>query len=123
MKIWVDRMGSQPIYSQICLQIKKQICTGKLKEGELLPSIRSLAKELRISVITTKRAYEELEREGYLYTVVGKGSFAAKKELPPLQKEKLKKLRGLLQQAGVLAKECGVSDEELLGLYQSLKKE
>ena len=77
MIIFINNKSGEPIYEQICRQIKAQIIGGELAEDAPLPSIRSLAKELRISVITTKRAYEELEKEGFLYTVAGKGSFVA----------------------------------------------
>ena len=78
LEIIISNANNQPIYEQIYDQIKAQLISGKIKEGELLPSIRSLAKELRISVITTKRAYDELEKDGYINTVAGKGCFAAK---------------------------------------------
>jgi GntR family transcriptional regulator len=124
LKLWVDRTGNRPIYSQICIQIKRQIRSGSLHPNEMLPSIRSLAKDLRISVITTKHAYEELEREGFLYTVAGKGCFVAKKTLPqPPPKEKLEQLYALLLRTQALARECGLSDSELLEIYQTLKKE
>ena len=79
--IIISNTSSMPIYEQIIMQIKKSIMNGDLKEGEALPSMRTLAKELRISVITTKRAYEELENAGFIVTVMGKGSFVAKKNI------------------------------------------
>ncbi|MBR6353575.1 MAG: GntR family transcriptional regulator, partial [Oscillospiraceae bacterium] len=79
MTILIDNKSGQPIYEQIVEQIREQILMGTLGADEALPSIRSLAKDLRISVITTKRAYEELEQEGFLYTVAGKGCFVAEK--------------------------------------------
>lgn len=81
MDIIISNSSGAPIYEQICSQIKGKIISGELKEGDALPSIRLLAKELRISVITTKRAYEELERDGFLVTYAGKGSFVAGKNL------------------------------------------
>ena len=81
MDIIISNSSGQPIYEQICRQIKGAIASGKLKPGEMLPSIRSLARDLRISVITTKRAYEELERDGFIQTVAGKGSFVAPQDL------------------------------------------
>ena len=77
MDIILTNAGGQPIYDQIVSQVKAQILSGKLKEGDALPSLRALAKDLRISVITTKRAYEELEREGFIVSLTGKGSFVA----------------------------------------------
>ena len=81
MDIIISNSAGTPIYEQICSQIKGKIISGELKEGDALPSMRLLAKELRISVITTKRAYEELERDGFLVTYPGKGSFVAGKNL------------------------------------------
>ena len=81
MNIIISNSSGQPIYDQISAQIKSKIISGELKEGDALPSIRFLAKELRISVITTKRAYEELERDGFLVSVPGKGSYVAAKNL------------------------------------------
>ena len=79
MNIFINNKSGQPIYEQIYSQIKNSIITGEVKEDELLPSIRNLAKDLHISVITTKRAYDELEHEGFVYTVAGKGCFVAGK--------------------------------------------
>ena len=81
MELIIRNTNNQPIYEQICTQIKAQIIAGKLAPGEALPSIRALAKDLRVSVITTKRAYDELEADGFLYTVAGKGCFVAEKNL------------------------------------------
>ena len=81
MELIIRNTTNQPIYDQIYSQIKAQIIAGKLSPGEALPSIRALAKDLRISVITTKRAYDELEADGFLYTVAGKGCFVAEKNL------------------------------------------
>jgi GntR family transcriptional regulator len=81
MEILIRNSSGQPIYEQICQQLKEQILSGALGAGDALPSIRTLAKDLRISVITTKRAYDELEAEGFLVTVAGKGSFVAEKNL------------------------------------------
>ena len=87
MNLFIDNKSGKPIYEQIYSQIKAQIISGELCEDEALPSIRNLAKDLRISVITTKRAYEELEREGFLYTVAGKGCFVAPKNVELLREE------------------------------------
>ena len=79
MQIFIDNKSGAPIYDQIYTQLKNQIISGALKENEMLPSIRGLAKDLRISFVTTKRAYEELEKDGFLYTIPGKGCFVAQK--------------------------------------------
>ena len=90
VNINISNTSGQPIYDQISKQIRAQIMSGELAEGELLPSMRLLAKELRISVITTKRAYEELERDGFIATVAGKGSFVAPKNLEFVREEHLR---------------------------------
>lgn len=118
MTILIDNKSGAPIYEQIFTQIKAQILSGALQEDDPLPSIRSLAKDLRISVITTKRAYEELERAGYLYTVAGKGSFVAPKNVELLREEHLKEIEAHLTQAVQLAACCGVSRAELLEMLQ-----
>ena len=87
MELIIRNTNNQPIYEQICTQIKAQIISGKLAPGEALPSIRALAKDLRVSVITTKRAYDELEADGFLYTVAGKGCFVAEKNLELIKEE------------------------------------
>ena len=90
MKILISNSNKQPIYEQISFQIKEQIIKGELAKDELLPSIRNLAKELQISVITTKRAYEELERDGFIHTVPGKGTFVAGQNLNSIKEKKFK---------------------------------
>ena len=90
MNIVISNKDDRPIYEQIVSQFKEMIISGKLKSGESLPSIRALAKDLRISVITTKRAYEELERDGFIETVAGKGSFVAGQDTDAIKEEKLK---------------------------------
>ena len=98
MKLIISNSGGQPIYDQIVTQIKNLIISGELREGDALPSMRLLAKELRISVITTKRAYEELEREGFIVSMTGKGSFVAGKNLDFIREEQLRKIDEHLQQ-------------------------
>lgn len=90
MKILISNSGKQPIYEQISFQIKEQIINGALDEGELLPSIRNLAKELQVSVITTKRAYEDLERDGFIHTAPGKGTFVAGQNTDSIKEKKYK---------------------------------
>ena len=92
MDFYISNSSDKPIYEQIMTQIKSQILSGKLKKGDALPSIRVLARELRISVITTKRAYDELEREGFLYTIPAKGCYVAPKNTELLREENFKKI-------------------------------
>ena len=113
MNIIISNSSGKPIYEQITAQIKGQIMNGSLKPGEALPSMRLLAKELRISVITTKRAYEELEREGFLTTVPGQGCFVAARDLELVREETLRRVEEHLSQAVDLAKGGGVTLEEL----------
>ena len=96
MNIVINNSNDKPIYEQIKDQLKEKIISGELKASDALPSMRLLAKELRISVITTKRAYEELEREGFIITVTGKGSFVAEKNLDLIREESLKKIEDIL---------------------------
>ena len=114
MQILIDNHSGAPIYDQIFSQIKAQIISGALAPDELLPSIRALARDLRVSFITTKRAYDELEREGFLYTVPGKGSFVAPRNVALLREENLRKIEGHLDQIIKLAASCGLSRQELL---------
>ena len=113
MEIIIRNTGGQPIYEQIYSQLKAQIIAGVLTPGEALPSIRALAKDLKISVITTKRAYDELEAEGFLYTVAGKGCFVAEKNLDLIREQRLKELEDHLSAAAELAKICGIPPREL----------
>ena len=122
MDIVISNSGGAPIYEQISSQIKAQIISGELMEGDLLPSIRALAKELRISVITTKRAYEELEREGYVLTVAGKGTFVAGMDAELLREENYKKIEALLAEALELAKSCGLGGEELREMLKLMEE-
>lgn len=113
MDIIISNSSDKPIYEQITSQIKNMILTGVLREGAPLPSMRLLAKELRISVITTKRAYEDLERDGFIETVVGKGSFVAKKNTEFVREEILKAAQEHIKQAVDAAKSGGITAEEL----------
>ena len=114
LNIIISNSAGQPIYEQICVQIKNLIISGQIKEGDALPSMRHLAKELRISVITTKRSYEELEREGFITTVPGKGSFVASKNMDLVREENLKRIETHMQSILELASPCGLSLEELI---------
>ena len=118
MDILIDNKSGAPIYDQIYSQIKAQIISGALGEDELLPSIRNLAKDLRISVITTKRAYDELEREGFIYTVAGKGCFVAAKNVELLREENLKRIEEHMEAIVKLAASCNLGREELVRMFQ-----
>ena len=113
MDIIISNSSGQPIYEQISSQIKAMIMRGELSEGDPLPSMRTLATELRISVITTKRAYEELEREGYIESYTGRGSFVKGQNTELIREENLRQTEELLKQACVKAKLCGVELSEL----------
>ena len=113
MDIIISNSGGVPIYDQITRQMKGLILRGELKEGEALPSMRLLAKELRISVITTKRAYEELEREGFLTTVPGKGCFVAPQNPELAREDALRRAEEHLSQAVDIAKTAGLTLSEL----------
>ena len=123
MDIIISNSAGTPIYEQITQQMKGLILRGELREGEALPSMRLLAKDLRISVITTKRAYDELEADGFLYTVAGKGCFVAEKNLDLIREQKLKELEDHLDAAVELAAQCGVSAPELMEMLRILLKE
>lgn len=123
MNIIISNSGDRPIYEQITSQIKTMIMAGRLKEGDPLPSMRTLAKELRISVITTKRAYEDLEREGFITTVVGKGSFVKAADLTLVREEKLKQIEELLFKAVSLAEQSGIGRKEIEEILEILYQE
>jgi len=113
MTVFIDNKSGLPIYDQIYTQIKAQIISGDLKADEPLPSIRGLAKDLRISVITTKRAYDELEKEGFIYTVAAKGCFVAPKNTALLREENLRTIEEYMNKIVSLAATCHLSGEEL----------
>ena len=118
MHIFIDNRSGAPIYDQIKTQIKAQIMAGELTPDETLPSIRGLAKDLRISFITTKRAYDDLEAEGFLYTVPGKGCFVAARNTELLREENLKKIEEHLEEIVRLGGACRLSREELLAMVE-----
>lgn len=123
MDILISNSSDKPIYEQITSQIRQMILTGKLQEGEALPSMRLLAKELRVSVITTKRAYENLEREGFIETVTGRGSYVAGKNMELVREAHLLKAQEALRQAVDTAKTSGITLEELVEMLQLLYDE
>ena len=113
MDIVISNSSEQPIYEQIISQIKDNIIKGALKEAEILPSIRSLARDLKISVITTKRAYEELEREGFITIVPGKGTYVAAQNKDLLKESRIRIVEDKLVEAVNAAKSIELSFEEL----------
>ena len=113
MDIIISNASNNPIYEQIYSQIKSSILSGRLQEGDMLPSIRALAKDLRISVITTKRAYDELEKDGYIHTVAGKGCFVAEKNTELIREENLRQLEQHLRAAADLAASCDLSRSDV----------
>lgn len=123
MNIFIDNKSGLPIYDQIYSQIKSQIISGGLREDQLLPSIRNLAKDLGISVITTRRAYDELEREGFIYTVAGKGCFVAAKNTELLREENLRQIEERLQEIRNLASACGLSREDIIEMFSVIEEE
>ena len=122
LNIIISNSSGEPIYEQIVNQMKSMIIQGELKEGDALPSLRMLARDLRISVITTKRAYEELEREGFVVSVAGKGSFVARKNTDLLREQQYKKIEEQITQLTDLAYMCGVSCDELVELIKMMYK-
>ena len=118
MQLYIDNRSGAPIYDQIYSQIKDAIVSGQVAAGEALPSIRALAKDLRISVITTKRAYDELEAQGLINTVAGKGCFVAEPDLALFREQSLYLLEDHLAAAAELARTCGLSESELAELLR-----
>ncbi len=120
MNIIISNSSNTPIYEQIKEQIKNKIISNELKAGELLPSIRNLAKDLRISVITTKSAYEQLVAEGYLETVQGKGFYVANKNVEMIREEQLQKVESLIDTAVSIAKISDISKGEMQNMLDIL---
>ncbi len=120
MNIHISNMSGKSLYEQIYAQIKNQILDGTLKEGEPLPTIRGLAKDLRISVITTSRAYSDLERDGYIYSVVGKGSFVAERNREFIRERNLQEMEEYLTKAIDISNRCGMSQEQLIDLVKTI---
>lgn len=122
MNILISNSDGRPIYEQISAQIKNQVLAGTLEAGQALPSIRLLAKELRISVITTKRAYEELEQDGFIETIPGKGSFVAEKNTEFIKEEQLRRVEEALAKAVEIARSSGIAYQEVLEMLNILFK-
>jgi GntR family transcriptional regulator len=123
MQIIISNSSKEPIYEQITTQIKKQILSGDLQEGQALPSMRQLAKDLQISVITTKRAYEELEKNGFIYSIVGKGSFISEQNTEMIKERKMKVIEEKLLEAIQNSKDMGISLAELKEMLTLLYSE
>lgn len=123
MNIIISNSSGQPIYEQIAVQIKNMIISGALKEGDALPSMRLLAKELRISVITTKRAYEELERDGFIVSYTGKGSFVASQNMELIKEQKYKEVETYLTKALEASHGCDISLQELCEMLKMLAED
>ena len=123
MKIIISNSSPDPIYEQVSKQIKAQIISGGLAEGDALPSIRKLAMELQISVITTKRAYEDLQKEGFIDTVSGKGCFVAMQNKELLREKKMKTVEDLLSDAVTEAKKLGICFKEIKEMLELLYNE
>lgn len=118
MTVIIDNKSGAPIYDQIYTQIKNQIISGTLKENEPLPSIRGLAKDLKISFITTKRAYDELEREGFIYTIQAKGCYVAPKNIELLREENLKKIEEHIEEIVRLSAGCNLTKKDIANMLQ-----
>ena len=123
MDIIISNSSNVPLYEQVKEQIKNKIVSNELKAGEVLPSIRNLAKDSRISGITTKSAYEELEKEGYVETIPGKGTYVANKNTELIKEEQLQKIEGLIDTAVSIAKISGISKEDIKEMLDILYEE
>lgn len=118
MEILISNSSDKPIYEQICMQIKSKIMDGTLEAGEALPSMRALAKDLHISVITVQRAYEDLTRDGFIETVTGKGSFVAAQNIEFIQEEQLRIAEELLQKAAQIGRTHGIAYEQMAAILK-----
>nr|WP_315104778.1 GntR family transcriptional regulator [uncultured Catonella sp.] len=123
MNIQIINSNNEPIYLQIKNQIKSQIMSGELKEGEQLPSIRFLAKELRVSMITAKRAFDELELEGFINSVQGKGNFVAGQNKELVREEFLKRIEQKLEEITELSEISGITIEEIISMLKNIKED
>lgn len=123
MEIIISNSSDKPIYEQICMQIKNLIMNGTLSAGEALPSMRALAKDLHISVITVQRAYEDLTRDGFIETVSGKGSFVAAQNKEMIQEEQLRVAEELLQKAAEIGRAHGIRYEQMANILKLFYEE
>lgn len=120
MNIIISNNSSIPIYEQIKIAIKQAIFSNELKEEDMLPSVRNMANDLKISFLTVKRAYDELEQEGYIKTVQGKGSFVAPKNLELIKEEKLKEIQDYIEKIYDISKVSNISEEEIKELFKMI---
>jgi GntR family transcriptional regulator len=123
MNLTIQSKSSEPIYEQIKNQLKENIISGKLKQGEALPSIRNLARDLKISVITTKRAYEELEKEGLIYSVAGKGFYVDNPDTAYLTEKKVQGVEQQLEAVLALCRQADLSKEDVKDMIDILWEE
>ena len=123
MNIIISNSSAVPLYEQIQNQIKTQILNGELSSDELLPSIRVLAKELKVSIITTKRAYEELEKDGYIITVAGKGSYVCSQSTERLKEAALYEMESKLEEIIISAKKMGIKEDEFIEIIKNIYME
>lgn len=123
MNIQINNSSDDPIYLQIKKQIKAQIIAGNLRVGEQLPSIRLLAKEVRVSMVTAKRAFDELEMDGFIHSVQGKGNFVAAQNKELIREEYLKQIEERLQEVIELSELAEISNEELIDMINSMKEQ
>ncbi len=123
LNILISNANGQPIYEQIYAQIRDAIISGELAEGEVLPSIRALAKDLRISVITTKRAYDELERDGYINTVAGKGSYVAEKNMELVREARLLEIEECIRHIVSLSGPLGLTRRDIMDIFDIVEED
>lgn len=123
MKLIINHSSMQPIYEQISGQLKDKIIHGDLKEGTILPSVRTLAKELRVSALTVKKSYDALEQEGFITTVHGKGSFVSSANQEQMLEEKKREVEADMEKAIRKGRSCGMNDQEITDLFHIILEE
>lgn len=123
MNIIISNSSDIPIFKQIKNALKEAICTGVLQENEALPSVRTLANDLKISFLTVKRAYDELETEGFIKTIPGKGSFIAPRNMELIREEKLKEIQNLIEQIYKISKIANIEEQEIKEIFQIIFEE
>ena len=123
MNIIISNSSSTPIYEQIEIAIKQAIFSNELKEEEMLPSVRVMANDLKISFLTVKRAYDELENDGFIKTIPGKGSFIAPKNLNLMKEEKLKEIQNHIEEISKIARISDITENEIIDLFKMIFKE
>lgn len=123
MKVIINHSSMQPIYEQISGQLKDKIMHGDLKEGDVLPSVRTLAKELRVSALTVKKSYDTLEQDGFIMTVHGKGSFVLSANQEQMLEEKKREVEADMEKAIRKGRSCGMNDQEITELFHIILEE